>query len=111
MKPATPAAPSVWPIFVFTEPSRSDVRRAPMQHTLVSVSGADPLNLAGILLPGGKVPALTGNRVLYRDGAVIAALVGGDVQWLETLDAEQTRIAEDLLIRRQPGSPLLAYLR
>jgi ATP-dependent Lhr-like helicase len=88
-----------------------DARRTPAQQTLVSVSGADPLNLAGILLPGSKVPALTGNRVLYRDGVVIATLVGGDVQWLEPLDAEQTRIAEDLLIRRQPGSPLLAYLR
>ena len=87
-----------------------DARRAPAQQVLVSVSGADPLNLAGILLPGGKVPALTGNRVLYRDGAVIAVLLGGDVQWLAPLDAEQTRIAEDLLIR-QPGSPLLAYLR
>ena len=49
----------------------------------MSVSGADPLNLAGVLLPGPKVPALTSNRVLYRDGATIAALVGGEIQWLE----------------------------
>ena len=88
-----------------------EARRAPGQQTLVSVSGADPLNLAGILLPGSRIPALTGNRVLYRDGVVIAALVGGDVQWFESLDAEQTRVAGDLLVRRQPGSPLLAYLR
>ena len=83
----------------------------PLQQTLVSVSGADPLNLAGILLPGPKVPALTGNRVLFRDGAPIAALVGGVVQWLAALDVAQARVAEDLLIRRQAGSPLLAYLR
>ena len=88
-----------------------DARRMPAQHAFVSLSGADPLNLVGILLPGAKVPALTGNRVLYRDGVPIAVLVGGDVQWLEPLDAEQIRVAEDLLIRRQPGSPLLAYLR
>ena len=86
-------------------------RRAPMQQTLVSVSAADPLNLAGILLPGPKVPALASNRVLYRDGATIAALVGGEVQWFEALDAAHARVAENLLIRRQAGSPLLAYLR
>jgi hypothetical protein len=33
------------------------------------------------------------------------------VQWLETLDAAQTRVAEQVLTKRQPGSPLLAYLR
>ena len=54
-----------------------------MSGALVAVSGADPLNLAGILLPGAKVPALTSNRVLYRDGATIAALVGGEIQWIE----------------------------
>ena len=42
-------------------------RRAP-DDSLVSVSGADPLNLAGILTPGPKLAALAGNRVLYRDG-------------------------------------------
>ena len=57
------------------------------------------------------MPALTGNRVLYRDGAAIAALVGGEVQWLEALDAAQARVAEDLLISVSAGSPLLAYLR
>ncbi len=92
-------------------PALREARRTPAQQTLVSVSGADPLNLAGILLPGLKVPALTGNRVLYRDGATIAALVGGEIQWFEALDATQARVAEDLLIRRQAGSPLLAYLR
>ena len=35
---------------------------------LTVVSGADPLNLVGILLPGPKVPALYSNRVLFRDG-------------------------------------------
>ena len=45
-----------------------DARRTPPQQTLVSVSGADPLNLAGILLPGPKV-LLDNNRLLYRDGA------------------------------------------
>ena len=78
---------------------------------LVVVSGADPLNLVGVVLPGAKVPALTGNRVVYRDGAPIATLVGGEIAWIEPLDAAQRHAAEDLLIRGQGASPLLAYLR
>src|SRR5690606_8688483 len=34
---------------------------------LVSVSAADPLNLTGIITPGRRLPAFTGNRILYRD--------------------------------------------
>ncbi len=88
-----------------------EVRRSAASGVLLSVSGADPLNLAGIVLPGAKVPALAGNRVLYRDGIAVAALVASEIQWYETLAPAEARVAEDLLIRRQPGSPLLAYLR
>ena len=54
---------------------RSIRRRAP-DDSLISVSGADPLNLAGILTPGPKLAALAGNRVRYRDGIPIAFLEG-----------------------------------
>jgi ATP-dependent Lhr-like helicase len=38
---------------------------------LVSVAAADPLNLAGILLPGDRVPAGSGRRVTFVDGVVV----------------------------------------
>jgi ATP-dependent Lhr-like helicase len=85
--------------------------RAPARGARAPVRGADPLNLAGIVVPAPKVPALTGNRSVYRDGAAVAALVAGDVQWIEKLEPGEARAAEDVLIRRHPGSPLLAYLR
>jgi ATP-dependent Lhr-like helicase len=88
-----------------------DTRRAPLSGQFVAVSGADPLNLVGIILPGAKVSALTGNRVLYRDGVAVGALVGGDIQWLEPLEAGERNAAEDLLVRQRAGSPLLAYVR
>ncbi len=88
-----------------------DARRAPFANVLVSVSGADPLNLVGTVLPGPKVPALANNRVLFRDGVPIAALIAGEIQWLETLEPADARAAEDALIKRHVGSPLLAYLR
>ena len=65
--------------------ARSGASRRPAHW--VSLSGADPLNLVGILTPGPKLAALTGNRVLYRDGLPVALLAGGEVQFLETLDA------------------------
>ena len=66
------------------------------RDALVSLSGADPLNLVGILTPGPKLAALTGNRLLYRDGLPVALLAGGEVQFLETLEPAtewQARIA------------------
>jgi len=49
---------------------------------LVALSGADPLNLVGIVTPEARVGAITPNRVLYRDGLAIAALEGGEVRRL-----------------------------
>jgi ATP-dependent Lhr-like helicase len=63
-----------------------EVRGQDARETLISLSGADPLNLAGILTPGPKLPALTGNRVLYRDGIPLALLQGNEVQSLQSLD-------------------------
>jgi len=88
-----------------------DARRAVDAQVLVSVSGADPLNLVGVITPGAKVPALLSNRVLYRDGVAIATLVGGEIAWLESLTSAEMRAAEDVLVKRLAGSPLLAYLR
>ena len=87
-----------------------ETRKAPMSGTWISVSGADPLNLAGTIVPGPRVPAVTGNRVLYRDGVAIAALIGGETQWIVELETAEKREAEGALIRRQVGSALLAYL-
>jgi ATP-dependent Lhr-like helicase len=59
-----------------------EARRKPHSEALVSLSGADPLNLVGILTPGARLAALTSNRVLYRDGLPLAVLAGGTVQFL-----------------------------
>jgi ATP-dependent Lhr-like helicase len=38
----------------------------------ITLSAADPLNLVGILVPGERVPAISGNSVSFRDGVAIA---------------------------------------
>src|SRR5262249_22414636 len=48
-----------------------EARRTAQDGAMLSVSGADPLNLVGILTPGARLAALTGNRLLYRDGLPI----------------------------------------
>ncbi len=51
-------------------------RRDGARGALVAVSGADPLNLVGYIVPGDPVPALATNRVLYRDGVPVAVRLG-----------------------------------
>src|SRR6185312_6436811 len=87
-----------------------ETRRSPASDTWIAVSAADPLNLVGTVLPGAKIPALASNRVLYRDGLAVAALAGGEIQWIQALDPADARMATALLTRRQ-GAPQLAYLR
>jgi ATP-dependent helicase Lhr and Lhr-like helicase len=76
-----------------------EVRRKPPSGEWVSLSAADPLNLVGILTPGPKLAALTGNRLLYRDGLPVALLSGGEVQFLATLDTESQWQAHKALLR------------
>jgi ATP-dependent Lhr-like helicase len=83
-----------------------DMRRREGAGALVSLSGADPLNLIGILTPGPRLPALTGNRILYRDGVPIALLVANEVRFLEALDLEAQWSARAALLRRQVPATL-----
>ena len=81
--------------------SLRETRRRALDGAWISLSGADPLNLVGVLGPGARLPALTGNRVLYRDGTPVALLAGGDVRFLEPLPADQQWAARNALLRRQ----------
>ncbi|HME32487.1 MAG TPA: hypothetical protein VKG65_07035, partial [Terriglobales bacterium] len=39
----------------------------------VTISAADPLNLVGFIVPGERVPAISGKYVSFRDGIAIEA--------------------------------------
>jgi ATP-dependent Lhr-like helicase len=49
------------------------LRRLDAEQGAITLSAADPLNLVGILVPGERVPAISGSSVSYRDGAVANA--------------------------------------
>ena len=80
-------------------------RRQKVTDHWVSVSGADPLNLVGVLTPGPKLPALAGNRLLYRDGIPTAVLAAGDIEFLETLDDATGWTAQKALLRGPVHAP------
>jgi ATP-dependent Lhr-like helicase len=82
-------------------------RRKPRDGQYVAVSGADPLNLVGIVTPGVRLPSLAGNRVLYRDGVPMAVLAAGEVSFLEELDAAAAWQARNQLLRRQVPAALV----
>ena len=90
--------------------SLRSLRREKPDGRLLSISAADPLNLVGILTPGAKIPALAGNRVLFRDGLPIAAQVGGETRFLETLQANDEWEARNALIRPAIARAVRAYL-
>ncbi|HEX2493157.1 MAG TPA: DEAD/DEAH box helicase [Steroidobacter sp.] len=81
--------------------SLREARRKPHSGELLSLSGADPLNLIGVLTPGVRLPSLTSNRVLYRDGLPIALLAGGEVRFVESLDEKEQWQARTALLRRR----------
>jgi ATP-dependent Lhr-like helicase len=58
-------------------PALRAVRRSPREGAeRLDLSGADPLNLVGILTPGQRIPATLGHRVAYLDGAPAAERAG-----------------------------------
>src|SRR5207237_10254326 len=52
---------------VAVESLRAARKMEPTGETLI-LSAADPLNLVGILVPGERVPAISGKTVSFRDG-------------------------------------------
>ena len=87
--------------------SLREARRRPHTRQFVSLSGADPLNLLGILTPGARLPSLTGNRLLYRDGLPIATYAAGEVQFLEALEPKEEWEARNAVLRRHVPAALI----
>jgi ATP-dependent Lhr-like helicase len=84
------------------------IRRAPHDGALIAVCGADPLNLVGSIVAGDKIPALSGSRILYRDGLPIATLVSGNFTALEPMDAAMEWKAKSTLLRVIETEPAAA---
>ena len=56
---------------VAIESLRATRKMSPTGQT-ITLSAADPLNLVGILVPGERVPAISGRVVAFRDGVAVS---------------------------------------
>lgn len=74
---------------------------ATAEAPLVVVSATDPLNLAGIILPGERIAAVFGNRLLLRAGHLVAEHSGGKVTHRTEVDQATAWAWDNLLIRAQ----------
>jgi ATP-dependent Lhr-like helicase len=81
------------------------------QESLISVSAADPLNLVGVITPGGRITAHTSNRVLYRNGEPITVLESGAARFLVELSRAMEWKAKAALMRKATPPQLRSYLR
>ena len=86
------------------------IRKQKDEGAVVALCAADPLNLVGIVTPGGRIPALPGNRVLYRDGIPIALSLGKDIQFLAEVEKEIEWEIRNRLTRHEVPARLRAYL-
>jgi ATP-dependent Lhr-like helicase len=81
-----------------------EIRRTPTAGAIVTISAADPLNLAGIVAGGDRVAAVAGTRIAWRDGVPLAALEGDYIRQLHDYEPEAARaVASALTGRRAPA--------
>jgi ATP-dependent Lhr-like helicase len=77
------------PDAVGSEMLERDAHAVSPSDELVIISAADPLNLVGIITKHSRVPASAHNRIALLNGKPIAALINGEVSFLEMVRATQ----------------------
>ena len=77
---------------------------------MISLSAADPLNMLGIVLPGGRLSPAASNRILYRDGIPIALLEARELRFLAEMTPAEQWQARRALLRRNIPPKVRAYL-
>jgi ATP-dependent helicase Lhr and Lhr-like helicase len=84
-----------------------EVRRTPPDHRLLVISGADPLNLAGIVTAGDRVPAVAATRMVYRDGVPLAVMEGDYIRPLAEIEPGAASAVASALAGR-PVPPIIS---
>jgi ATP-dependent Lhr-like helicase len=80
-----------------------EIRREPGSRRLIAISAADPLNLSGVVTPGDRLRAATGNRIVYCDGVPVAVMEGDILRMLAAVDpAHAADVAAAAAGRRVP---------
>lgn len=86
------------------------IRKEKPEGELLALSAVDPLCLYNEFTLAKKLPSLTNNRVLYRDGAAIALLEGKEVKFIVEVEPAEKWELQKVLIRKVMPRRLRAYL-
>jgi ATP-dependent Lhr-like helicase len=74
------------------------------------ISACDPLNVVGILTPGDRVPAVLGNKAVFKDGVPVASLESGKV--IDRSGTDKSDLAQAYaLLRSSPVEPKTSQVR
>jgi ATP-dependent Lhr-like helicase len=65
-----------------------EIRRSGANDRLITISGADPLNLTGIVAGDERIRASASTRIVYRNGVPVAAMEGDMLRTFGVLDRE-----------------------
>ena len=76
------------------------IRRTQPTGKVLTISAADPLNLAGIITSGERIRAAGRTRIAYRDGVPVAVRDGDNTRELLPLDPTA---AHDVAAALRPG--------
>lgn len=47
------------------------MKKKPLTEEKIIISAVDPLNVVGIILPGSRVPAISGKKIIFQDGVPV----------------------------------------
>ncbi|HVH67516.1 MAG TPA: DEAD/DEAH box helicase [Gemmatimonadales bacterium] len=87
------------------------VRREHPAGELVTINGADPLNLVGIVTPGEVIAGLATNRILFRDGIPVAVKEGASGErYLVDATPDEREQLKAALVRGRVAPLVRAYL-
>jgi ATP-dependent Lhr-like helicase len=67
----------------------------------VTLSGADPLNLSGLIMPGMRIPVSGKNRLLFHNGSLCGWLLGKDLHLEPSLSESQQFEARSRLLQKR----------
>jgi ATP-dependent Lhr-like helicase len=84
-----------------------ETRRIRAGDALITISGADPLNLTGIVTVGERIRTAGRTRIVYHDGVPLAAVEGGVLRELGPIDPRLAAEVSRALAGREPA--LAAY--
>jgi len=66
------------------------------------ISACDPLNLGGLIVPGPKTPATSGNLILLENGLPVARSLSETLEEFPGISAAASRVARSQLVKVKP---------